>query len=60
MNTFAIVAAVAAAIGAWFAENAAIHAMGYSGFAGAGYITAAWLPLAAAGYVYSFLSELGD
>jgi len=45
----AIVAVVAAVI-AWFLENAAIHALGYSGFGGAGWITAAIVPIGAAAW----------
>jgi hypothetical protein len=52
--------AASAAVGAWIAENAAIHAAGYSGFGGAGWITAIVIPLGAAGWVWDKLTALGD
>jgi len=55
----AIVLALIAAVVAWFAENAAIHAAGYSGFAGAGWITAIVIPLGAGAWVYDKITELG-
>jgi hypothetical protein len=48
--------AIAAGIAAWLAENAAIHAVGYSGFAGAGWITAIIIPIGAACWVWDALS----
>jgi hypothetical protein len=51
-STVAACLAVAAAVAAWFAENAAIHAMGYVGFGGAGWITAITIPLGAAAWVW--------
>jgi hypothetical protein len=56
----AIVAAGAAAVIAWFAENAAIHAMGYSGFAGAGWITAVIIPVGAAAWVWERVGRLAQ
>lgn len=47
--------AIGAAVAAWFGENAAIHAAGYSGFGGAGWITAIMVPLGAAGWVWDKL-----
>lgn len=52
------VCAVAAAIGAWFAENAAIHAAGYTGFGGAGWFTAVIIPVGAGCWVGGKLYEL--
>lgn len=52
------VTAVVALIVAWFLENAAIHAMGYSGFAGAGWITAIVIPVGAAGWAWDLPSKL--
>ena len=49
--------AVAAAVAAWFAEHAAIHAAGYTGFGGAGWITAVVIPLGAAAWVRDKLSD---
>jgi len=51
--------AIGAAVAAWFGENAAIHAMGYSGFGGAGWITAIMIPLGAAGGVWDKLGGGG-
>jgi hypothetical protein len=47
--------AIGAAVAAWFGENAAIHAMGYSGFGGPGWITAIMIPLGAAAGVWDKL-----
>jgi len=47
-----VVLAIVAAIAAWFAENAFIHALGYSGWGGAGWITAILIPIGAAAWVW--------
>jgi hypothetical protein len=54
----ALILAAVAAVAAWIAENAAIHAMGYSGFGGAGWITAIVIPLGAGAWVYETVTEL--
>lgn len=51
-QTVSLVAATVAATAAWFLENTAIHAAGYSGFAGAGWITAVIIPLGAAAWAW--------
>lgn len=58
MAGLALLAAGVAAVIAWFAESVAIHAMGYSGFAGAGWITAVIIPLGAAAWVWERVSRL--
>ncbi len=55
MKVIAAVCAIGAAVGAWFGENALIHAAGYSGFGGAGWITAIMVPLGAAAWVWDKL-----
>lgn len=52
-----VVLAVVAAIAAWFAENALIHALGYSGWAGAGWITAIVIPIGAAAWVWGRFAD---
>lgn len=52
--------AIIAAIAAWFAENAVIHALGYSGWAGAGWITAIVIPIGAAGWVWSRFGDQSE
>lgn len=50
-------AAVAVAIGVWIGENALIEAAGYSGFAGAGWVTAIVIPVSAAYWAFMFVAS---
>jgi hypothetical protein len=60
MSRAAVLAVAAVAVVAtWFAENAAIHAAGFSGFAGAGWITAVMVPVGAGGWVWDKLNHVG-
>lgn len=59
MRGVALIGALLAAVLAWFAENVAIHAMGYSGFGGAGWITAIIIPLGAGAWVHDLVSKRG-
>ena len=63
-NLVGIVVAIVVVIGAgvvgWYAENAVIHAAGYSGFAGAGWITAMMGPLFCAMSALRFVIWAGE
>jgi hypothetical protein len=59
-SSVAVFAALIAGVVAWFGENAAIHAMGYSGFGGAGWITAIVIPLGAASWAWGKCQELSE
>ena len=50
---FAFGAVAAITAGAANSSSPAVHALGFSGFAGAGWITAAFVPIAAFGWAFA-------